>query len=591
MGTLRPRSLSGLLSAALLLIVLPLTAAVVYGGVQMRKMSRASDALVRDSVELTQQTQVLFQIIAAMERSASLYVVLEDPRLATAFDANQRAFNETLDSLAERAPDAQLERVRAAGRAAAGVALGAAVGDRSASLVARFDVLGIEASVLADQTRKGIDTRLQDVERRAQATQQWLLWSIMALVPASLALAAIFAFFVLRPLRALDRAISDLGRGAFSQAIAIPGPVDLAALGRQLEWLRTRLLEIAVERNRFLRHMSHELKTPLANIREGTDLLLDGAVGPLDVNQLEVASILRENALRLQQLIENLLSYSAWQSSASTVEMTPIPARLADRHRRRQPAARARGAERHAGPPDRRPAPRGRSRQAEAGARQPAVERPQVHAERRHDPPARVPGRAHDGHRPRGYRSRHTARRARQGIPGILFGPDPAGRAAEGHRHRAVRRARVRAGARRHHRDRGRPVSRRTLAHPPAERHARRRSRRMRHDLALAVLLACAAAAGCTSLDDRRPDTQPAPTIDDGQVVADYLATLDRLGHGGTAEQAEILESTRTAYLADPSTRNRLRYAFVLAVPGHGGADPVGARRLLGEALARPERC
>jgi two-component system, NtrC family, sensor histidine kinase GlrK len=144
----------------------------------------------------------------------------------------------------------------------------------------------------------------------------------MALVPASLVLAAIFAFFVLRPLRALDRAINDLGRGAVSQAILIPGPVDLSALGRQLEWLRTRLLEIAIERNRFLRHMSHELKTPLANIREGTDLLLDGAVGALDVNQLEVASILRENALRLQRLIENLLSYSAWQSSASTVEMT-----------------------------------------------------------------------------------------------------------------------------------------------------------------------------------------------------------------------------------------------------------------------------
>ena len=322
MVTLRPRSLSGLLSAALLLIVLPLTAAVVYGGVQMREMSRASDALVRDSVELTQQTQVLFQNIAAMKRSAEYFFLLEDPQLAAAFDKNLGAFNRTLDSLADHAPVAQLDRVRAAGRAAAGIALGAVAGDRTASLVARFDVLGIEASVLADQTRKGIDTRLLAVERRAQATQQWLLWAIMALVPASLALAAIFALFVLRPLRALDRAIDDLGRGAVSQPISIPGPVDLSALGRQLEWLRTRLLEIALERNRFLRHMSHELKTPLANIREGTDLLLDGAVGPLDVNQLEVASILRENALRLQQLIENLLSYSAWQSSASTVELS-----------------------------------------------------------------------------------------------------------------------------------------------------------------------------------------------------------------------------------------------------------------------------
>lgn len=322
MAILRPRSLSGLLSAALLLIVLPLTAAVVYGGVQLRQLSRVNDALVRDSIELTQHTQVLFQNIAAMERSASLYVVLEDPRLAAAFDANERAFAQTLTLLADRAPAVQIARVREAGRAASLLVQIKTAEDRSASLVAHFDILGDEANLLAELTRQGIDARLLDAEQRASATQQWLLWAIMALVPASLILAAIFWLFVLRPLRAIDRAISDLGRGAFSQSIAIRGPADLAALGRQLEWLRTRLLEIAVERNRFLRHMSHELKTPLANIREGTDLLLDGAVGPLDDNQREVASILRDNALSLQQLIENLLSYSAWQSSASTVEAT-----------------------------------------------------------------------------------------------------------------------------------------------------------------------------------------------------------------------------------------------------------------------------
>jgi two-component system sensor histidine kinase GlrK len=290
--------------------------------VQLRQLSRTSDALVRDSIELTQHTQVLFQNIAAMERSANYYVVLDDPRLAAAFDANERAFSQTLQQLADRAPPAQVARVRDAGRLATELVRGVPNFDPAANLVARFDTLGTEANLLAEQTRQGIDARLQNVEQRASATQQWLLWAIMALVPASLALAAIFGLYVVRPLRAIDRAISDLGRGAVSQPIAIRGPADLAALGRQLEWLRTRLLEIAVERNRFLRHMSHELKTPLANIREGTDLLLEGAVGPLDDNQREVASILRDNALRLQQLIENLLSYSAWQSSARTVDAT-----------------------------------------------------------------------------------------------------------------------------------------------------------------------------------------------------------------------------------------------------------------------------
>jgi hypothetical protein len=110
------------------------------------------------------------------------------------------------------------------------------------------------------------------------------------------------------------------------------------------------------------------------------------------------------------------------------------------------------------------------------------------------------------------------------------------------------------------------------------------------------MLLAALAglAAGCTNVDDwsgmkRRKDTAPVTQTDDGALVADYLATLDRLGRGGAAQQAEIIESTRGAYLADPSTRKRLRYAFVLSVPGHVASDPAGARALLGEALATPE--
>jgi two-component system sensor histidine kinase GlrK len=75
--------------------------------------------------------------------------------------------------------------------------------------------------------------------------------------------------------------------------------------------------------------MSHELKTPLANIREGTELLMDGAVGELDINQREVTGILRENGIKLQRMIENLLSFSAWQTSrvgldASEFRLRPV---------------------------------------------------------------------------------------------------------------------------------------------------------------------------------------------------------------------------------------------------------------------------
>ena len=88
-----------------------------------------------------------------------------------------------------------------------------------------------------------------------------------------------------------------------------------------------RLLELAQEKNKFLRHMSHELKTPLANIREGTELLLDGTVGELDKPQREVTDILRVNGLKLQQLIENLLSFSAWQTKTEVLTLIDFPIR------------------------------------------------------------------------------------------------------------------------------------------------------------------------------------------------------------------------------------------------------------------------
>jgi two-component system sensor histidine kinase GlrK len=137
----------------------------------------------------------------------------------------------------------------------------------------------------------------------------------------------IFTYLFGRPIRAIDRSIAELGRGTFSRPIVIRGPTDLERLAKQLEWLRMRLLELAQEKNRFLRHMSHELKTPLANIREGTELLMDGAVGELQSGQREVTAILRENGMKLQRLIENLLSFSAWQAKSIGLEISEFKLR------------------------------------------------------------------------------------------------------------------------------------------------------------------------------------------------------------------------------------------------------------------------
>ena len=115
-------------------------------------------------------------------------------------------------------------------------------------------------------------------------------------------------------------------------------PTELTALGEELDWLRRRLVELEQEKNIFLRQMSHELKTPLASIREGTELLCDGTVGTLSTMQTEVVEILRVSGLELEQRIENLLSFSAWQQSKGQLtvrefELGSVIDTIVDNHR------------------------------------------------------------------------------------------------------------------------------------------------------------------------------------------------------------------------------------------------------------------
>jgi two-component system sensor histidine kinase GlrK len=100
-----------------------------------------------------------------------------------------------------------------------------------------------------------------------------------------------------------------MGTADFTHRIEVNGPQDLRYIGQRLEWLRSRLSDLEEQQNRFLRHVSHELKTPLTAVREGVELLRDNVGGKLAAEQREIVRIVRENTLSLQKLIEDLLTY------------------------------------------------------------------------------------------------------------------------------------------------------------------------------------------------------------------------------------------------------------------------------------------
>jgi two-component system sensor histidine kinase GlrK len=246
--------------------------------------------------------------------------------LLTLYDGDQVAFEQAVAALRvlpkNDAIATELQRLSAVSKDVHRMLRSGPIEGSLDLIIERFRVLNAASRDVTQGMRELINGRLNELQESASSAQQAIAWQSAALIPGTLVLIVLFLLVVGRPMRQVDRAIRELGEGDFSRPITVSGTADIETLGRQLEWLRHRLQESTDEKNKFLRHMSHELKTPLANIREGTELLLDGSVGELDIQQQEVTGILRDNGVKLQKLIENLLTFSAWQTQTASLDLS-----------------------------------------------------------------------------------------------------------------------------------------------------------------------------------------------------------------------------------------------------------------------------
>lgn len=320
---IRPRSITGLLLTSFGLVALPLIVAIVFGVLYVDRLTGQSERLVLQGVEVTRYSKRLGTLLIGMERSARQYGVLENTELINRFERQAREFDQKLDALGalqlDTLPDWNLDALRRQARALS-ERLAARPGQVD-SLIADIGDMQRETDLITDQGNLFIDRELARLQATAADARVFLLLCVFALIPGVLALTALFVTVISRPLRQIAAAVTRLGDGDFSEQIKVFAPTaELDALGSRLDWMRRRLATLENEKQQFIRHMSHELKTPLASIREGAELLRDGTVGELTSAQADVAQILQQNSLELAKLIDNLLDFAAWQQQHARLE-------------------------------------------------------------------------------------------------------------------------------------------------------------------------------------------------------------------------------------------------------------------------------
>ncbi|OWQ93515.1 two-component sensor histidine kinase [Roseateles aquatilis] len=292
-----------------------LAAASLGGLLTLERLTVQSREGVVRAARMTSQVQQLGDRSVSMERAARQYMVLEDRALRQRFDDDAADAARLLGLLRAQglAPAplnawaARLDEIRAlldAPRAAN-------PRKREQDLTAKFRDLGALTGGLAEDVRRHSELNNRVLQDKLENGRVLLGQQVLGAIVLAAVLSLVFGIWLTRPIRRLEKAIARLGENRLDERIEIPGPADLRSLGQRLDWLRLRLVELDADKARFLRHVSHELKTPLAALREGTALLEDEVAGPLNDKQHEVTRILRDNTAVLQRQIEDLLRFNA----------------------------------------------------------------------------------------------------------------------------------------------------------------------------------------------------------------------------------------------------------------------------------------
>ena len=303
---------------AFFLVVAPLGVLIYQATDSMVTLSRQGREHAREALDFFSRSQHLRELSGDLVRSARQYEVLKKAEIEERFRSQLSEYKALLQLHRFLIDSANIDTIFGLITQLETLPLDKAAGEKVSQLVPL-------TQTLYDDTRKKLDQRLEFLNAKAEEQQNLLWLQAGLLITLSTILILFFSIRITQPVKQLILRIKALGHGQLDMAEPFNGPKEFLELNQQLEWLETHLQLLEQEKQAFLRHMSHELKTPLTTLREGTDLLAEELAGPLTSNQQEIISLMQENSLSLQSLIEQLLDYNRLQHGGEhELHMQPV---------------------------------------------------------------------------------------------------------------------------------------------------------------------------------------------------------------------------------------------------------------------------
>lgn len=303
------------------LVALPLVIALLYSAAQINNLSNQSEGAIFNAAELTETSKQLSELLVKMERYASQSIVLKDKELTNNYFIEEEILLNIVNNNLVNHQDENLKNISHQFLNEIDIINKLLTPESSQTLFLtqlqdQFKLLAKTNQRINQRSNELIYSQAKEVKASAKVLRQTMLNSLL-IIPITALIAIFFIIIITKPLKKLIAEIQQLEQGNFEQPISLKSSPEVNEIVDALEVMRTRLHALELQKSSFIRHISHELKTPLAAIREGTELLYDNSVGSLNPDQQEISDIIRTSVTRLQRLIEDLLDFNIVLDSTS----------------------------------------------------------------------------------------------------------------------------------------------------------------------------------------------------------------------------------------------------------------------------------
>jgi two-component system sensor histidine kinase GlrK len=319
---IRQLSIKSLTLIGFSLVVLPLTFALLYGANQVNKLSQQGSSAIIDVADLVKINRQLSIEMNKLQRFASQFIVLEEQDLYAQYIQQRNKLTDIITTDIVTYQDEQLNQLsqqllQEINQLILQKNTIDSINENKLDVLQEdFKELSSVSQMINFRSNELISSHAKNMKNSADNLRSTMLNSLL-IIPITIVIAGIFILLIIRPLRQLSTKIHRLEQGHFEQKITFSGSKEIKEIADALELMRARLHALELQKSSFIRHISHELKTPLAAIREGTELLYDNSVGTLNNDQQEVTNILKKSVSRLQNLIEDLLDFNIVLDSTS----------------------------------------------------------------------------------------------------------------------------------------------------------------------------------------------------------------------------------------------------------------------------------